>query len=380
MPDRSSPWRRSRCGARVTRRDALLSLSLLLCSRHGLHAGELSALDSDLKPSLDALASLQNSDGSFGSSTELFGRDPGVAGLCGLAFIATGSLPGRGRYGAELTRTLDFILSHTLSASGSSPPALAGYLASRGLTRAELDGLIINFDEKGQKSTYGHGYATLFLAESLGVSPRSELRARLTASTQLIERTQNTEGGWRYEPKRVEAADLSVTTCQLTALRAAKNAGIRVSSDVIERGLAFVRSLQNTDGGFRYMSTPGPSGYGRTASAICALQSGGADADAAIARGFEYMETIYPDANQQRVAIEYERYAMFYASLAYWRASSAPGASKRLGNFYDRLRRDTLAKRGSDGLWRSPTSTESDTAFAILSLALPREGIPFFLR
>ena len=375
--------------ARLTRRDALGAFALLLLGRCAANADEtfhFDELDAELSPSLEALAARQNEDGSFGAETELFGRDPGVAGLCGLAFLASGSAPGRGRFGRAIALAVDFVLAHsTRDAEGTDSsaleafPGLSEYLRANEFTRSDLDGLVANYQEKGRKPLYGHGFATLFLAETLGTTSRSEHRERLTAAVRLIERTQNSEGGWRYEPKRVEAADLSVTTCQLTALRAAKNAGVRVQTGTIERGLDFVRSLQNSDGGFRYMSSPGPSGYGRTAAAICALQSGGAESDETIARGFEYMETIYPGSSQERPTVEYLRYAMFYASLAYWRASTvAPKGRSR--EFYERLRRDTLAQRGSDMLWSSNTSTDSDTAFAILSLAIPREGAPFFLR
>ena len=45
----------------------------------------------------------------------------------------------------------------------------------------------------------------------------------LTRAVQLIIETQNAEGGWRYHPHRADA-DLSVTICQIMALRAARNA------------------------------------------------------------------------------------------------------------------------------------------------------------
>ena len=65
---------------------------------------------------------------------------------------------------------------------------------------------------------YEHGFATLFLAEVYGMSPRDDLRDKLTRAIDLIVRTQNSEGGWRYQPRR-EDADLSVTICQVMALR-----------------------------------------------------------------------------------------------------------------------------------------------------------------
>ncbi len=71
-------------------------------------------------------------------------------------------------------------------------------------------------------------------------------------AVRLIVDTQNDEGGWRYQPERREA-DISVTICQVMALRAARNAGVYVSNETIDRCTAYVKQCQNSDGGFAYM-------------------------------------------------------------------------------------------------------------------------------
>ena len=81
---------------------------------------------------------------------------------------------------------------------------------------------------------YSHGFATLFLAECYGMSKRTELRDKLSLAVKLIVNSQNKEGGWRYYPKK-EDADISVTVCQVMALRAAHNAGIHVPKETIDR-------------------------------------------------------------------------------------------------------------------------------------------------
>ena len=72
---------------------------------------------------------------------------------------------------------------------------------------------------------YGHGFATLFLAEVYGMTPRPDVRETLRKAVRLIVQTQNQEGGWRYHPVRNDAA-LSVTSCQIMALRAARTTGV----------------------------------------------------------------------------------------------------------------------------------------------------------
>lgn len=376
-----------------------------------LPTAALEAIDA----SLGALAARLNSDGSLGSDSELFGRDPGVAGLCGLAFLAAGSAPGRGRFGDELEKIVGYILSQSFDAKQSPNRSLesdvANYLIENDLTEVGVDGVIANFREKGRKPMYGHGFATLFLAAVLGAGTsdaRPEIRERTRAAVELIVRAQNPDGGWRYEPRRVPAADLSVTVCQLSALRAAKDAGIFVPNATVEKSVAYVKRCQNADGGFRYMTLGGPSGVARTAAAILALQSGGADDSEAVAAAFRYLEKAAPLASsgvakrlttkgsgQRETAsnaptneiprlpttrIEYYFYGEFYASLAYWRAARDTASKERWARWARRAYPNLLSQRGGDGLWRSNVSTDAETAFVLCALLTPFERAPFFLR
>ena len=140
-----------------------------------------------------------------------------------------GSTPDRGPYGEQVSRVTDFLLSNTDE---------SGFIS--------VDGAA------SHGPMYGHGFATLFLAEVYGMSPRDDLRDKLSRAIDLIVRTQNDEGGWRYQPRRADA-DLSVTICQVMALRAARNAGLRVPNETVDKCVEYVRKSQNPDGGFRYM-------------------------------------------------------------------------------------------------------------------------------
>ena len=111
-----------------------------------------------------------------------------------------------------------------------------------------------------------------FLAECYGMSPRAELREKLAKAVKLIVNTQNKEGGWRYNPQR-DDADISVTVCQVMALRAAHNAGLFVPKETIDRAIEYVKRCQNADGGFMYMpSAGGESGFPRSAAAVVGLE------------------------------------------------------------------------------------------------------------
>ncbi|MCF0233457.1 MAG: hypothetical protein HUK22_00600 [Thermoguttaceae bacterium] len=336
--------------------------------------------------SLAALARRQNPDGSFGAETELFGRDPGAAALCGLAFLASGSSPGRGRFGEELEKIVDYLLALSFDAERPVDAATEKYLRDAGLTAEELDGAIANFSEKGGKPLYGHGFATFFLAQVLGETAQPDARKKLRAAVDLIVRTQNAEGGWRYEPKRVAVADLSVTACQLAALRAAREAGVFVPPETIAGAVAFIRRLQNSNGGFRYLTADGPDGFARTATAILALQSGGDDDSDAVRKAFERLENLFQPASEADVPtklatrLEYYVYGEFYAAQAYWRAARTSETSARWARWARRAYPNLLARRGDDGLWPSTISTDAETAMALCALLVSREAAPFFLR
>ena len=140
---------------------------------------------------------------------------------------------------------------------------------------------------------YEHGFATLFLAEVYGMSPRDDMRDKLARAVDLIVRTQNSEGGWRYQPRR-EDADISVTICQVMALRAARNAGLKVPNETVDKCVDYVKRSQNADGGFRYMLTPGESLFPRSAAGVVALYSAGVYEGREVERGLAYVDQFLP--------------------------------------------------------------------------------------
>jgi len=86
---------------------------------------------------------------------------------------------------------------------------------------------------------YSHAFATLFLAEAYGMAGGATCKAALARAVNLIVDCQNQHGGWRYNPLDREV-DLSVTVCQLQALRAARNIGIKVPKSTIDLAARYV--------------------------------------------------------------------------------------------------------------------------------------------
>ena len=114
---------------------------------------------------------------------------------------------------------------------------------------------------------YGHGIATIALAELYGQTKDENIRGKLNRAIKLIIASQSRTGGWRYRPVSSDA-DISVTVLQVVALRAAKNSGIQVPPKTIEEAVKYVKACYHSgSGGFGYQPGSGP-GFARTAAAV----------------------------------------------------------------------------------------------------------------
>src|SRR5260370_15240396 len=157
--------------------------------------------------------------------------------------MSAGNLPGRGKYGDTVTKCVKFVCDATQESVLIAADQTHGHM-------------------------YGDGFATLFLGEVYGMTHDDKVKEKLQMAVRLIERTQNKEGGWRYQPVPYDA-DISVTICQIMALRAARDAGIKVEKDVIDKAVEYVKKYQNPDGGFSYVTGQGSdSAVARSAARV----------------------------------------------------------------------------------------------------------------
>jgi uncharacterized protein YfaS (alpha-2-macroglobulin family) len=313
----------------------LLPLVMLIAGQTTTAANSQPAeVDVAVQAGLAWLADQQAEDGAFGRTTP-YGADTAVTALACLALVADGNLPTRGRYARTVQRGLDYVLS-----------------------QADESGLIA--EPGAAVPMYGHGYATLFLAEVFGETDQPQrVEQALRRAVRLIAATQNDEGGWRYQPIRSDA-DISVTTCQLWALRAARGAGVAVPVETIERGRRYVEGLQNADGGFRYQSPAGESAFARSAAAVSALQVIGGSEEV-IGRGLLYLhrQPVGPPS-----AVPYYYYGHYYAAVAMYGAGG--GHWRR---WWPAACRELLARQDRDaGRW----GDEYETTMALLVLQTPK--------
>ena len=308
--------------------------------------------DQAIDRGLAFLASRQHEDGSLGRGT--FRGNVAIVALSGMAFLSGGNTPGRGPYGRQVASCLDYVLSNVQESGFITVPA-----------------------SSSPGAMYGHGFASLFLAECYGSSPRPELREKLAKAVKLIVDTQNTEGGWRYEPHRVPLADVSVTICEVMALRAARNAGFHVPSQTVDRATRYIRRCQNRDGGFSYMDSPHrtESAFGRSAAGLVGMYSAGIYDGPEIANSLNYLMRFLPQPPGTSKE-PYFFYGHYYAALGMWQAGGDAWA-----RWYPAVRDDLIKRQTDNGGWAdTEVSFEYATAMACIVLQVPNDCLPIFQR
>lgn len=304
-------------------------------------------LDASVKAGLAFLAKQQNKDGSF-DADRYGGSHVGVTAICCLAFLANGELPGRGEYGHVVQKGLDYILTHAQE---------SGLIASQNVSHGPM---------------YGHGFATLFLGELYGMSKDEDLRNALVKAVRLIIKSQNAEGGWRYQPVPFDA-DLSVTICQIKALRSARQSGIHVPKQTIDSAIQYVKDCQNPyDGGFRYMIGGGSSAFPRTAAGVASLYYAGVYEGDLIKDGLAYLDRQI-GRGEDRGGHEY--YGHYYCSQAMFIAGG-----KHWASYFPKIRKRLIDRQNADGSWDSPHGDDYATGMSLIIMQMPYRLLPIFQR
>ncbi|MFQ5506519.1 MAG: prenyltransferase/squalene oxidase repeat-containing protein [Planctomycetota bacterium] len=293
----------------------------------------------------------------------------GVSALAVMAFLANGELPGKGKYGTVVEKAVDYLVSC-----------------------ANENGYI----EKHGTRMYSHAFATLALAEVYGMTERKDVRAALQRSVDLISQCQNREGGWRYKPFAQES-DMSITVCQVMALRAARNSGVFVPRNVIEDAVKYVRGSARgrsqrrfrpryfphrrgwrNDGVFRYQKRiDARASFSLTAAGVTTLYGAGVYEDPLIDRGLDYLENNLADFNRNWESHYFFFYGNYYAVQAFFIAGG-----RRWDKYFREIREVLLDRQRNGGYWTCDTGPgrEFATAVAVLILSIPYRYLPIFQR
>ena len=307
---------------------------------------------------LERLAQKQVTGGRGSGAFGTGGYAGGVAvtALSGLAFLCSGSTPVSGRYASNIRACTEFILRNCRD---------SGYIAENDQTRKF-------------SNMYGHGYAMLYLSQIYGMSRRSAVEKKLATAVKMTCKIQNRLGGWRYQPV-VQDADLSITICQVMALRAAHNAGMQVSNEVREKTIKYVESCQNPDGSFHYTERGGRTTVALTAAGVVSFYSAGIYEGPKIDKALKWLYDHRPGkARGQVVSPMNYYYAHYYAVQAMWHAQIQ--RPDYWNAWYPLIRDELLEKRSaSDNTWPDQkVGPEFGTAMACIILQIPFNYVPVF--
>lgn len=268
-----------------------------------------------------------------------YGSAPGVVGLAMVSMLAHGDDPNHGPFSKSIRRSLNYILESQNSKSG--------YIGN---------------------SMYNHGFATLALAEAYGAVEDKRLGPALTQAVRLITDSQsrNPLGAWRYSPESKDA-DTTISGAQMVSLFAARNAGIGVPEEAIQKGLQFFRRCQTREGGYGYTSDSGPNGP-RTAIGTLVLALAKEKDSDAFRRAFAYLR-------QAPRSGSYYHYFLYYASQAFFHADPKEWSQWNRKNIAE------LSKsQNDDGSWDGQFGSAFCTAASLLSLALNYRYLPIYER
>jgi len=309
--------------------------------------------------SLQYLANTQMEDGSWPGIGGSNGS--GVTGICIMAFMASGEDPDFGPYANHIRRALRRIIIDQNPQTG-------------------------HITGGGHGSMYHHGFALLALSEAYGVVnerllsqgsvvPVEDRRTigqalELAVRCALTAQKKNSWGAWRYSPDSQDA-DTTVSGTILMGLLGARNAGIEIPNEAIEKAISFFRTNTMLDGVVSYQ--PAQShGSGITRSAIGTLvYAVGKRKDLPEYKAAsEFIKRrIDQDVNDHPF---YYRYymaqALFHSDLEAWKSWN--------GRTVERLQK----MQAEDGSFASSHGRAYGTGMSVLALALNYRLLPVYER
>jgi hypothetical protein len=331
-----------------------------------------------LERGLAWLAKNQGSEGSWGSN------DLGLASMGALAFMSAGQAPGRGKYGRELDKALEFVIS-----------------------RSRPSGLLNIAD--AQRDMYNHGLATFVLGQAHGMTTGKDrkLNRVLDSALKLIANTQCEDGGWDYRAARQHAGhDLSLAVMQAKALRSAVDSGLEVPPEVIDLAIRSVRDHYATRGGrglpeseqqklpgqFTYSKGGGGGTIAMAAAGVVCLQEFGQYEDWRIGKNMEVIETAIREIPRPRSrdgSMPFDAYTLYYVGQALYQVGGQSWTENfpRLRDYLVDSQVSDPANPQSHGAWRDHGARGGGrvggkdgelyaTSVACFILAIPNRYLP----
>jgi hypothetical protein len=285
----------------------------------------------------------------------------GVTGMALMCFLASGEDPNYGQYSSNIKRAVRNIITQQTESTG--------YFGG---------------------SMYHHGFAMLALAEAYGAvddrhlwteqtlpngqKPRSigaalELAVRAAVTSQK----KNSLGAWRYSPDGNDA-DTSVAGAVLMGLLAARNAGIEVPDEAIDRAISYFVKMTADSGQIAYSG-----GLGGFDESLARISIGTLVYSIARRKDLPqfkstlgYLQGKLEGGNSGHGGIEYQRYyqaqALFQGDVTSWE------------KWNKLLIRNLKTVQQADGSFRGAQGTPVATSLSLLALAVNYRFLPIYER
>jgi hypothetical protein len=302
---------------------------------------------------LQFLATSQSEDGDWKGGGE---QGPGVTGLALMVFLASGEDPNFGLYSNHVRKALRSMIKQQNAATG-----IMGH------------------------SMYHHGFAMLALAEAYGtvddrnlwtgsepnkrsIGQALELAVRAAVTSQK----KNSFGGWRYSPDSNDA-DTSVSGAVLVGLLAARNAGIEVPDEAIDRAIDYYTKMTSDSGQVAYSG--GLGGFDESLARISI-----ASLVYSVARRKDlpqYKATLnyLTERLESPAQSSYLEYTRYYQSQALFQ-----GDVEAWEKWNKLLIRQLKSAQAADGSIKGQFGTTVGTSLSLLALALNYRFLPIYER
>jgi len=247
------------------------------------------------------------------------------------------------------------------------------------LGSVQRNGLICRQGEEEARSLYGHGFSMLMLAEALGmeedVERQDQIRFALQGGVQLIGKAQSRLGGWLYTPD-MNGDEGSVTVTQVQGLRSARNAGIAVPKQVVDRAMKYLEMSVQPDGGIAYrVGMKGPRAPITAAAVACWFNAGQYDNPLAL-NALKFCKENIGIAQQGRGTWGHWFYAHLYLAQVMY-----VSGEKDWKDYYPQVRDRLLATQENDGSWQGDSVGKVyGTAVGLIILQLPYNNLPIMQR
>jgi hypothetical protein len=280
---------------------------------------------------------------------------PGVTGMALMVLLASGEDPNFGLYSNNVRKGLRSIITEQ--------NAETGILGS---------------------SMYHHGFGMLALAEAYGAvddrglfeSGEAKRRSigealELAVRAALTSQKKNSLGAWRYSPDSTDA-DTSVSGAVLVGLLAARNAGIEVPDESIDKAIEYYTKMTSPSGQVAY------SGFGGFDDSIPRISI--ATLVYAVARRkdlpqfkatLSYLTQKLEQAPQQH----YLEYARYYQAQALFQ-----GDAEAWEKWNNLLVKQIKSAQAADGSIQSQFGPTVGTSLSLLALALNYRFLPIYER